>query len=206
VGGGHLDFQGRVYSLFLMSLLRRAACDDMGRFSDFALRAGTAAIADPRSRITQVGTDLTPDVVWLGLLLFHGPEPKILDGGCRIQCHPWVASVAMLRGWLHATEGRAGASGDGQSKAKGKRRRSTNRGGAAKLWLTVSEAATASGIPAATISQLATAGKLKSNGRKRRKRQINSADLNRYLLGKKERKESPKAIQGKLTNAQQPHK
>ncbi len=96
--------------------------------------------------------------------------------------------------------------GNNRGTAKEKRGRTAKADAATKPWLTVSEAEKASGIPAATISRLATAGKLKSNGKVRRARRINSADLNRYTLEKHDRTESPTTIQRKLANAQQPRK
>jgi excisionase family DNA binding protein len=77
-----------------------------------------------------------------------------------------------------------------------------------KPWLTVDEAACVSGIHKGTISRLANKGDLKSNGEKRLKRRIDSADLNRYQLERVKKagpSESDEAVERKLKKAQQPH-
>jgi excisionase family DNA binding protein len=69
-----------------------------------------------------------------------------------------------------------------------------------KQWLTVTEAATISGINRGTISRMASSGELKSNAKGGRHRRINSADLNRLILkraNRPERKESDESINRK---------
>jgi excisionase family DNA binding protein len=61
-------------------------------------------------------------------------------------------------------------------------------------WMTVAEAARITGIDNATISRAATNGKIKSNGKSRRQRRLDSASLNQWLLKRDERNESTKAI------------
>jgi excisionase family DNA binding protein len=76
-------------------------------------------------------------------------------------------------------------------------------------WLTVSQAATLSGLDKGTISRWVARGDVKSNGQKGRKRRIDSADFNRYLLRRAEnpeRTESNAAVERKLKKAQQPRR
>jgi excisionase family DNA binding protein len=73
-------------------------------------------------------------------------------------------------------------------------------------WLTVSEAAFLSAISKGVISRLADAGTLKSNGKTRRDRRIDSADLNRYQLeslNRADQPESNEAVAKRLAKAQQ---
>jgi excisionase family DNA binding protein len=79
-------------------------------------------------------------------------------------------------------------------------------GSKAEGWLTVSEAAALSGINKGTISRLVNRGDVKSNGKKRRNRRIDSADFNRYLLKRPENPESAEsneAVERRLRKAQQ---
>src|SRR5262249_54129023 len=82
--------------------------------------------------------------------------------------------------------------------------RDTDR--AMKKWVTVSEAASVVGTDRGAISHLVKNGTLKSNGKKRHQRRIDSASLVQYQLERQRRSEKPesdKAVEGKQNRAQQ---
>jgi hypothetical protein len=147
--------------------------------------------------------------------------PAIQHFACKLFGHPTFGPATMerLRGWLTAEHGIPVTLGTERGRvvvllrqAVEERRRS-DQGGAVQLeggsgeeprWLTVTEAATASGCNPGQISRAADSGTLKSNGKRGRGRLIDAADLSLWLLRRAERgevTESTEAVERKLKRA-----